>query len=161
MPTNTQVVAALQPGTVPADQECIPGNMTELLQRIAAYMGIASTVQQISGGTTDSVAAQALQQANIAIATAQDAQDRIPERRSSRTLAPLNTGDNVVPITWQPDMPSTNYEVRVTLYGPNAAAAQFYGFRVIDGSRTVGGCQVIFDNMPATTQFAWVVEDLA
>lgn len=160
MPTNTQIAAALQPNPVPPDQECIPGNTTALLQVIAANMGIVSTTSQINGGQSDSIAAQALQTANNAIAIATQALNSIPQRRSSSTLIPLNTGDQVQALNWTPSMPSTNYEVRVTLYGDNAAAGVFYGFRVIEGTRTVDNCQVYFDNIPANSKFAFVVEAL-
>lgn len=57
-------------------------------------------------------------------------------------------------------MPDTNYEVRATYFGTNVAVATFYAFRVVDGSRTVNGCQLRLDNTPSNTKLSWVVEAL-
>jgi hypothetical protein len=158
MPTNTQQLAGLVAQPVPPDRECVR-NLTEILLGVQDFMQVLVNVFQ-SGGSTDSVAQQALEVANAALATAQQALAATPNRRTSGVPLAVPAGDSVMPISWSPAMPDADYEVRGTYYGTNVAVAAFYNFRVIDGSRTVNGCQIRFDNTPAATKFAWTVEAL-
>lgn len=160
MPTNTQVVAALEPHDAAPDQECVPGNMTELAQRIAALLTVVSVTSEIDQQSTNSIAQQALETANIALTTAQQAIAAIPQTRTSQEPIALSAGDSTMNIAFGVAMPDTNYEVRGTYYGANVAVALFYNFRVVDGSRTVNGCTIRFDNTPANTKFAWVAQEL-
>jgi len=158
--TNTQQVAALEAHAAAPDQECIPGSMTELAQKIAALLSVVSVTSEIDQQSTNSIAQQALETANIALTTAQQAMAAIPQERSSGEPVAITNGDSTLNIAWSPAMPDTNYQVTGTYYGPNIAVALFYNFRVIDGSRTVNGCQLRFDNTPANTKFAWQVRQL-
>jgi len=160
MPSNTQVVAALEAHEAAPDQECVPGNMTELAARIAALLSVVSVTSEIDQQSTNSIAQQALETANIALTTAQQAMAAIPQERSSGEPIAITAGDSTLNIAFGVPMPDTNYQVTGTYYGVNVAVAAFYNFRVIDGSRTVSGCQLRFDNTPASTKFAWQVREL-
>ncbi len=159
MPTNTQTIAAIIGGTVPPDLMCVR-NGQDVVDLVAQICSVVVNLAQIPGGT-DSIAQLALETANIALSTAQAAQASIPQRRSSKDPVAVPAGDSVMPITWDPPMASPIYEVRLTLYGPNTAATLFYGYRVVDATRTVNGCSVRLDNMPAGTTVSFVVEALS
>jgi hypothetical protein len=158
--TNTQVVAALEAHPAAPDAECIPGSMTELAARLAALLSVVSVTSEIDQQSTNSIAQQALETANIALTTAQQAIASIPQERSSGEPIAITAGDSTLNISWTPDMPDANYQVTGTYYGTNVAVAAFYNFRVIEGSRTVNGCQIRFDNTPASTKFSWQVRQL-
>jgi len=160
MPTNTQIVAALSWTDAPPDLACIPGDINELGPLLAQFLQVNSTTSEIDTTSQDSVAQQALQQSAVALSTAQQALAAAPNKRTSDEPIAITSGDSTFNISWTPAMPDTNYEVRGTYYGANVAVAAYYNFRVIDGSRTVNGCQIRFDNTPANTKFAWVVEAL-
>jgi hypothetical protein len=134
--------------------------MTELAQRLAALLTVVSVTSEIDQQSTNSIAQQALETANIALATAVQAQNSIPQKRTNGAPQDVTDGDSVFPISWTVPMPNTNYEVRVTWYGPNLAATAYYGMRVIDGTRTLNSVSLRLDNMPANTKIAWVVEQL-
>lgn len=159
MPTNTQTIAAIVGGTVPPDLLCVR-DAQDVVNVVVAICSVAVNLAQIPGGT-DSIAQLALETANIALDTAKAAQASIPQRRSSTTPVAVPAGDSVMPISWSPAMNDSNYEVRLTLYGPNSAAPQFYGTRVVDATRTVNGVSVRLDNMPAGTTVSFVVEALS
>ncbi len=160
MPTNQQITQAIVAGTVPPDRLCVRDGQ-DVANICQDFCTVAGTAPEGSGGQSDSIAQQALQQSAIALSTAQAAQASIPQRRSSGTLIALGTGDQLVPIVWSPDIPSTNYNVSVTIYGTDTAAAAFYGYRVVEGTRTVNSLQLRFDNIPAGSKFTWIIEDLA
>lgn len=160
MPTNTQLVASLTPQTVPPDLVCVPGDMNLLLPLIAQFLAVNATTAEVDQNSTNSIAQQALETANIALTTAQAALAAIPATRSSGEPLSVTAGDSTLNISWAPAMPNTSYEVRGTYYGANVAVAAYYAFRVIDGSRTVNGCTLRFDNTPASTKFAWVAQQL-
>jgi len=159
MPLNSQVVAGLVAQPIPPDRECVV-NMTAIAQAMVDFISVIVNTQTIPGAPTgDSIAQQALQVANLALTTAQQALAAIPARRSTPpVLQPA--GDSVMPLVWSPAMPDTNYSVTVTYYGPNIAVGVFYAARVVDGSRTVDGCQIRLDNTPANTSVSVVVEAL-
>ncbi len=160
MPTNTQQVAAILAQSVPPDRECIH-NLTEVLQGVVDFCSVVVNTQTIPGAPTgDSIAQQALQVAQLALSTAQQALNSIPVRRSSAAPLPIPPGDQVMPITWSGPMPDTNYSVLIVFYGPNTPAGQFYGYRVVDATRTVDGVSVRLDNVPANTSVSFVVEAL-
>lgn len=158
--TNTQIVAALEAHEVPPDLECVPGQMTILLARIAQFLSVVSVTSEIDQQSTNSIAQQALETANIALATAQQAIAAIPQERSSEEPIAITAGDSTLNIAFGVAMPDTNYQVTGTYYGTNVAVGAYYNFRVIDGSRTVNGCQLRFDNTPASTKFSWQVRQL-
>jgi len=160
MPTNTQNTSAIEWHDVPPDLNCTSGDLNVLGARLAQFMTVVTVAGQTPGGTDDSIAQQALEVANIALSTANQALAAAPNKRTSGQPLAIATGDSTLNISWSPAMPDTDYEVRGTYYGANVAVAAYYNFRVIDGSRTVGGCQIRFDNTPANTKFAWVVEAL-
>lgn len=158
MPTNSQSLAGIVAQPVPPDRECVR-NLTEILAGMQDFAQVQVNVFQ-SGGSTDSVAQQALELAGVALATAQQALAATPNKRSSGEPIAVVVGDSALAITWSPALPDTNYEVNVTFYGPNVAVAVFYAFRVVDGSRTVNSCQLRLDNVPINTKIAWTVTAL-
>lgn len=161
MPANIQVTANLvQAGEVPPDQNCLT-DVNALLPVIAAYMAVATTDPESPQSQTNSVADQALNTANNAISQVNALKLLIPERRSSGgNLIPLPSGDSTVPVTFSPDMPSAVYSIQITLFGSATHPAAYYGFRVVEATRTVNSFQISFDNIPAGSSFAWVVEQL-
>jgi hypothetical protein len=160
MPVNTQVVSAIQAGIVPSDRNC-PTDGQSVVNLVQDFCTVQTVTQQIPGAPSgDSIAAQALQIAQLALTTSQQALNAIPARRSSTAPLLQPAGDSVMPIVWSPAMPDTNYSVLIIFYGPNTPAAQFYGYRVVDASRTVDGCQVRLDNVPAGTSVSFVIEAL-
>lgn len=159
MPTNTQVTAALQAQNVPPDRECVQ-NLTEVIQGVVDFVSIVTTAGETPGSPTDSIAQQALQVANVALATANQALAATPNKRSSGVPLLISSGDSTLNISWSPAFPNTNYEVRGTYFGTNVPVAAFYAFRIVIGSQTVSGCTLRFDNTPVGSQFAWVVEAL-
>lgn len=160
MATNTQIVAALEAHPAAPDQQCVPGNMTELAQRLAALLTVVSNTTEVDQQSTNSIAQQALETANIALATAQQATAAIPQTRSSGEPIALAAGDTSMTIAFSPAMPDTNYEVRGTYFGTATYPAAFFGFHIEDGTRTVNGCTIRFSNTPANFKFAWVVQEL-
>lgn len=160
MPINTAIAAALQANQVPPDQQCVPGLMTDLLAKIAAYMSVVSSTTQTSGGSGDSVAQQALQQSAIALSTANQALAAAPNVRSVGTPIPIGTGDSTLNISWSPAFADTDYEVRGTYYRAAGNVGTYFNFIVVDGSRTTTSCQIFFENTPANTKFAWVAQAL-
>jgi len=160
MPVNLQIVAALEAHPAAPDAECVPGQMTDLAQRLASLLTVVSVTSEIDQQSTNSIAQQALETANIALTTAQQAIAAIPQTRSSGEPIAITTGDSTIALTWSIPMPDTNYEVRLTYFGANVAVAVFYAYRVVDGSRTVNGCTVRLDNTPANTKVSWVAQQL-
>lgn len=158
MPTNTQVVAALEAHEVPPDLECVPGTMTPLLALLAQFLTVNSVTSEVDQQSTNSVAQQALETANIALTTAQQAIAAIPATRSAEAPIALAAGDSPLNIAFGVPMPSTNYEVRGTYYGTSAYPTAFFGFHVEDGTRTVNGCTLRMSNTPANFKFLWVAQ---
>lgn len=161
MATNTQTQASLVASTVPSDRNC-PQNGQEMLNLVQDFMQVNLTDAVQQGSGSDSIAQQALQLAQTALSAAQGADARIPQRRTGGAPQTVPAGDGQMPITWSPPMPSDNYDVHVTYYGPNVAVAntQIYNYRVINDTRTVNGCTLRLDNTPANTSVVWVVTDL-
>lgn len=163
MPTNTQVLNALQfSGPVPPDQECNIGTLTQILQGAVNFLTLATQTALLPGGsaTGDSIAQQALQVANTALAAAQAAVAAQPATRNSLTPQALPTGDAAVPVTWTEAMPDTNYEVRITYYGTAVFPAAYFNWFVEDATRTVNGCTIRFNNTPANFKFSFVAQQL-
>ncbi len=157
MPVNTQVVAALQAQTVPPDRECIT-NLTQVLQGVVDYVTLAVNTQEIPGSPTgDSVAQQALQVANLALATAQAAQAAVPQTRSNAAI-PLPTGDSTIALSWTEPLPDLNYMVLGTYIGAVPNVGTYFNFRIIAGSQTVNGCQIRFENTPTNYSWAYLVQ---
>lgn len=159
MPTNTAISRALVGGLVPPDLNC-PRDGQAIVDLVVAIVTVAEAINEASGGTSDSVAQQALQQAGIALSAAQQALAAIPQTRSSGEPISIPTGDSAFAISWSPAMPDTNYEVRCVYFGADVAVAVFYAYRVVDGSRTTNGCVIRLDNTPANTKISWVVQQL-
>ncbi len=157
MPTNTQVVAGLVLQPVPPDRECIQ-NLTQALQGAVDFLTVQINTQTIPGSPSgDSIAQQALQVAQLALSTATQALNAIPQTRSDTNLV-LPTGDSTIALSWTDALPDTNYAIIGTYIGPAANAAQYYNFRIITGTQTVNGCQLKFENTPANFKFAYVIQ---
>lgn len=160
MPTNTQIIAALEAHDVPPDLECVPGTMTPLLALLAQFLTVNSVTSEVDQQSTNSIAQQALETANIALTTAQQAIAAIPATRTSQAPVALAAGDSAFVIAFGVPMPDADYEVRGTYYGTSAYPTVFFGFHVEDGTRTVNGCTIRFSNTPANFKFAWVAQQL-
>lgn len=159
MPTNTSVTSALQAGTVPPDRNC-PQNGQDVANLVQDFVTVVSTSSSSGGGTDNSIAQQALETANIAISIAQAAQAAIPQTRTNGAPFAIPMGDSPFPISWAPPMPDTNYEVRGTFFGTATFPAAYFAFFVEDGTRTVNGCVLRLNNIPANFKFAYVVQSL-
>lgn len=157
MPTNSQVVAGLVAQTVPPDRECIT-NLTQVLQGAVDYLSVIVNTQTIPGSPGgDSIAQQALQVAQLALTTAQQAVAAIPPTRSDQAIA-LPTGDSTIALSWADPLPDTNYAVIGTYIGAAPSVATYYTYRIIDGTQTTTGVQIRFENTPANFKWTWVVQ---
>jgi hypothetical protein len=157
MPTNEAITSSLVfPGQVPPDQECSISTLSEIIQGVVANTSIQTT--NPDGTPTppdDSVAQLALSQANAALALAQSLQAAQKEVRASSPQT-IPNGDSTFSFTWSPPLPSTNYNVQVTIYaGASGHPSAYYGSRVLLSSVTVDGFSVLFDNIPANSSAAF------
>jgi len=156
MPTNTSITASLVGNTVPPDRECVQG-MQSVVNAVAEF--VAVLVNGSAGDPTspsNSIANQALNVANTALAGVQALQAGAKARRTTG-LVSIPTGDNSITVTF-PDMPSLEYDVFATLYaGVTSHPAAYYGFRVLESSLALGSLTVLTDNIPASTKIAIVV----
>lgn len=160
MATNTLINPTLSWTDAPPDLQCVPGDLNLLGPLLAQFLSVNQQISE-SGGSGDSIAQQALQVANIALATANQALAAVPNRRDSGQPIAVPTGDNPFSVSWSPAFPSTNYQLIATWYRPDAAAAQAFTASIVDGSRTVNGCTLRLDNVPANTKLAWCFEMLS
>jgi len=161
MPANTQIVATLGWTDAPPDLACIPGDLNQLGLRLAQFLNVNSTTNELDTSSQNSIAQQALEQSAIALATAQQALAAQPNTRSSgATPIAIQPGDSTLAISWTPAMPDTNYIVLGCYYAPDSAIAAYYNWHVVDATQTVNGCTLRFDNTPTGSRFAWIVRSL-
>lgn len=159
MPTNTVVTSSLVfPGQVPSDQECQISTLSEIIQGVVDFTTIQTT--NPDGTPTppdDSVAQLALSQANAALALAQSVQASQKETRSSSPQA-IPTGDSTTTFNWSPALPSTDYDISLTIYaGAVGHPSAYYGWRVLASSISTGGFSVLLDNIPANSSASFRV----
>lgn len=154
MPTNTEINSSIVAGNVPADRNC-PKNGQDVVDLVQDFCSIQSSSS--SGDVAppnDSVAEQALNTANTALAAVQELQAAQREVRASGIIA-IPSGDSNFGYTFTPPMPDTNYDIQVTYYaGAAGFIAAFYNYRVLESSLSVNGFNLIFDNTPANTKIA-------
>lgn len=154
MPTNTEIIESIVAGTVPQDRNC-PKNGQDVVNLVQDFCSIQSGTASGDGSNpNDSVAEQALNTANTALAAVQELNAAQKETRSSGLIA-VPTGDSNFSYSWTPPMPSTDYDVFVTYYAGSAgfvASNSLYNFRVLESSITVSGVNLIFDNTPANSK---------
>lgn len=155
MPTNTAVTSSLIWRDVPPDLVCIPGDMNLLGGRLADFLSVVTVQGQTPGGPTDSIAQQALETANISLATSQQALAATPNIRSNGPFSVM-AGDSPLQVSWSPAFANTNYAVFGTFYGGQVHPGAYFAFHVVEASRTVNGCEIRFQNVPASFKFAWV-----
>jgi len=159
MALNNAVTASLVLLTdPPPDAQCVQ-SLTEILNGAVNYLSVEITNPAEVASDGSSIANQALQVANTALATAQATAASIPARRAATEPFSIPTGDSLLSLTWSPAMPDDKYFVQVAFYGP-AATTGNYSWAVVDTSRTVDGCQIRLNNIPANFKLAWVVTDL-
>jgi hypothetical protein len=159
MPTNEAITSGLVfPGQVPADRECEISNLSEIIQGVVDFTSIQTT--NPDGTPTppdDSVAQLALSQANAALALAQSVQASQKETRSSSPQA-IPTGDSTTTFNWNPPLPSTNYDINITIYaGAVGHPSAYYGWRVLASSVSTGGVSILLDNIPANSSASYRV----
>jgi hypothetical protein len=153
MPTNTEITQSIVAGSVPPDRDC-PKNGQDVVNLVQDFCSIQAAASSGDSNPNDSVAEQALNTANTALAAVQELQSAQKETRSSG-LIPIPTGDSNFSYSWTPPMPSTDYDIFVTYYAGAAgfvASSSLYNFRVLESSITVNAVNLIFDNTPANTK---------
>lgn len=152
MPTNTEITASIVAGTVPPDRNC-PKNGQDVVNLVQDFCSIqSSTSSGDTGNPSDSVAEQALNTANTALAGVQQLQAERKETRSSGLIS-IPSGDSNFVYTFTPTMPDTNYNIQITYYaGAAGFVATFYGARVLESSLATNGFNILFDNTPANTK---------
>lgn len=152
MPTNTEIQSSIVAGTVPPDRAC-PRTGQDVVELVQDFCSIQSTSGDASG-PDNSIAEQALNTANTALAEVQALQ---AAQKEVRTLAPqsVSSGDSQYNFSLVPPMPSTDYDVFVTYYaGASGFIATYYGYRVLESSMTVNGLTILLDNTPANTKIS-------
>lgn len=154
MPTNTQIIESIVAGTVPLDRNC-PKSGQDVVNLVQDFCSInRGDTTGDSSNPNDSVAEQALNTANTALAGVQSLQAAQKETRSSG-LIPVPTGDSNFAYTFGNAMPSTDYDISVAYYaGATGYIATYYGWRILESSITVNGFTIILDNTPANTKIA-------
>lgn len=154
MPTNTEINFSLVAGSVPPDRNCPKsGNdVVQLVQDFVSVNGATSSGDPVSPG--DSVAEQALNTANTALAAVQELQAaKLEERSSGSTLIPIPTAESPFAYSFTPPMPDTNYDIFVTYYaGAAVFPGTYFNWEVLESSVTVNGFQLLFNNTPANTK---------
>lgn len=154
MPTNTEINLSLVAGTVPPDQNC-PKNgqdVVNLVQNFVSVNGATSSGDPLNPG--DSIAEQALNTANTALAAVQGLQAAQKEVRSSGIIT-IPTGDSQFTYSFTPAMPSTEFDINVIYYaGAAGYVAAYYNCRVLESSISVNGFTLILDNTPANAKIA-------
>ena len=157
MPTNTSITASLVGNTVPPDRDCVR-NLQDVINGVVDFITVL--VNGSAGDPTspnNSIANQALNVANTALAGVQALQAGAKERRTSGLFS-IPTGDSETPFVFGPAMPDTEYDIFLTLYaGASAHPAAYYGFRILESSIATNGFTLLFDNIPANTKAAIVI----
>lgn len=159
MPTNEAITSSLTfPGQVPQDRECQIGTLSLILQGVVDYLTISTTNPDgTPNPPDDSVAQLALSQANAALALAQSVQASQKETRSTSPQA-IPNGDSTTTFNWSPPLPSTDYDISVTIYaGAVGHPSAYYGWRVLESSLSTGGFSVLLDNIPANSKASFRV----
>ncbi len=153
MPTNTAITNSIVAGTVPPDRMCVK-NGQEVVDLVQDFTSIQGTDADGGGSPDNSIAEQALNTANTALAAVQELQAAQKEVRSSGILA-ISTGDTSFTYGFTPPMPDTAYDIEVTYYaGVTAHPAAYYGYRILESSISANGFTILFDNTPANTKVA-------
>ena len=154
MPTNTAITSSIVAGSVPADRNC-PKSGQDVVQLVQDFCSIQSaTTAGEPTNPTDSVAEQALNTANTALAAVQELQGQQKEVRSSGIMA-IPSGDSNFSYSFTPAMPNTDYDISVTYYAGSAGfISAFYNYRVLESSISANGFNLIFDNTPTNTKVA-------
>ena len=159
--TNDTTVLALQATPVPSDQECVR-NLSEIVQGVAQYV-IITGLSSATGGAPGVVPNNNIAQEALALATKVQTDlaalsARVPHYRSSPTPIALVAGDQIVPVTFT-DIGTTDYVVTVTMFGTSTFATTFYGWVIVDASRTSNSFQIRFDNVQGGgASFTWVLQ---
>lgn len=154
MPTNEAITSSLVfPGQVPSDRECDISNLSSIIQGVVDFTSIqTSNPDGNPSPPDDSVAQLALSQANAALALAQSVQANQKETRSTSPQS-IPNGDSTTTFNWAPPLPSTDYDISVTIYaGAVGHPSAYYGWRVLESSLSTGGVSILFDNIPANSK---------
>lgn len=165
MAQNETIVATLAAQPVPEDRECIK-NLTDVLTGVVDFITLDVLASASAGSgfpTTNTTAQEALTKAGEALEAANTALGSIKEKRTSGGRVALPDGDGTQSISWDPPMPSTNYEVRISMWGGGSpiGSSNQPGFWVVTGSETRSSVSINFGNVIAGMSFTWVVEDLS
>jgi outer membrane murein-binding lipoprotein Lpp len=163
MATNTSIAYYLAKDPIPEDRLCV-NNAEEMAQVIVDYVyvaGLASTVGSSGSSpqTNNQITALTTRVEELE-AQVQELESQVPDRRVVANNVQLSTGGSTYVAAWTPAFETTNYEVRVTLQGSTGHPGSYYGWRVINASKTTSSVQISFDGIPASTTFSAVVETL-
>lgn len=154
MPTNTEITQSIVAGSVPPDRNC-PTSGQDVVNLVQDFCSIQSGTSSGSGeNPSDSIAEQALNTANTALAAVQSLQASQKEVRTSGLIT-IPSGDSNFAFSFVPPMPSTEYDISIAYYaGAAGAIGTFYNNRILESSLSVNGFNIIFDNTPANTKIA-------
>lgn len=153
MPTNTSIQSSIVAGAVPPDRQCVR-NGSEVVQLVQDFCSIQNIGDSGASGPDSSIAEQALNTANTALSEVQALQ---AAQKQVRTTSPqaVGSGDSQFNYSFQPPMPSTDYDISVSYYaGASGFIATYYGWRVLESSLTTTGFTLLLDNTPANTKIS-------
>lgn len=160
MPENTEVTTQIVPQNVPPDRECDIANLSRIIKGVSDFTSLQQISPNGGGSTGDSIAQQALEAANIAVAKATEAVEAIPQKRSYGDPVDVpGPADSLFTFSWAPPMPSLNYEVRGCFFG-SASETVIGGWIVVTGTKTLSSVQLRLLNVPANQKFTVVVEEI-
>lgn len=156
MAVNEQINSILVLSEVPPDQECNTSSLSKILRGAVNFLSVQQNPAGEGPAPDNSIAEQALNAANTALAQIAALTAASKERRT-QTPQPINSGNSFFAFTF-PEMPSTNYDTIVTLYaGTSTHPAERYSFRILESSITTTGVTISFDNIPENTKAAVLV----
>jgi hypothetical protein len=159
---NQAAVAVLQSTPVPPDLQCVlPQATADAIASTITVVGLASQVQGAAGVTpvTNNTGQQALTLAQANEQAIKVLQGKTLQRRILALRQNVVAGDSIQVYQISPEMPTSDYEVRVSFYGNTTHPSAYYGWRVVNGTQTVSQVSVSFDNAPADSVVTVVVEE--
>jgi hypothetical protein len=162
---NSAVIASLEAQPVPPDQECRTESLSQIIEGVVQYVHVAGLASTISGDgfstpITNNIGQQAFDKVVALEGKVEDLEEGVRERRIAARRVRLNPATSIVPLTWSPAMPSDDYEVRISVYGPSEAPSNAFAYRIVSGTQTTTGITLVFTGIPDNSQFTAVIEEL-
>lgn len=167
MATNSQNIYPIVANTVPEDRQCVQ-NATQILalvQDFCAVQGLAGNSGS-SFPSQDTLGQQALQLAQqLQLQLASLAAQTLVFRMASngfQTVPTSSAGGGVydVPVTFSNPMPTSSYDVFISLQGgpTSVATASTFSCYVLTGTQTANGFTIHFEDPPPAArgwQYSW------